>query len=161
MICWWFVELPYWFKADFCLKFWEYYACRVKKIILYEVRFNPHEVKWTSENLENWNMRPTPVTYVILHSLIFILLLLVFTSFHKSSTKLMSSILYLQILSLMDLCTKDSTSLLQGDKQGYYSCTGPQFVNMRCNGYTPHCWGAILVKWTTPRCTLEQLLPTW
>ena len=37
----WLIELPYWFKAGFCLKFWEFRIHNMKNIILGEARFNP------------------------------------------------------------------------------------------------------------------------
>ena len=40
----WLIELPYWFKIGFCPKFREFNRHELQKIILCDVRFNPHKV---------------------------------------------------------------------------------------------------------------------
>ena len=54
---WWLIELPFWFKAGFCLKFWEFCIHNMKNIILGEARFNPCVVRLSQRlvNSKNWN----------------------------------------------------------------------------------------------------------
>ena len=45
-VCWWLVDVPYWFKVSFLPKILESSSPRkVKKIILRKVRFNPRVVR--------------------------------------------------------------------------------------------------------------------
>ena len=46
---WWFIQLPYWFKASFSLFFcfWNFTLLETQKIIIHEVRLNPREVRLT------------------------------------------------------------------------------------------------------------------